>query len=60
MKKILNCRRSIIAIFSISALTFLGYTKSLDVSMAISGVVLAIAGSNAAQGIMTKKEEDDG
>lgn len=47
MLKILKCRRSIIAIFGITVLTFLGYEKGLDVSMAISGIVLAVAGSNA-------------
>lgn len=47
MKKLLDCRRSIIALIGISCLTFLGYTKGMDVSMAISGVCLAVAGSNA-------------
>lgn len=47
MKKIWSCRRSIIGLVGIACLTFLGYTKGLDVSMALSGVVLAIASSNA-------------
>ena len=47
MLNILKCRRSIIALIGISVLTFLGYTKGIDVSMAISGIVLAVAGSNA-------------
>ena len=54
MYNILRCRRSSIALIGISVLTFLGYTKGLDVSMAISGIVLAVAGSNAYQ---AKKEE---
>lgn len=49
MRKILNCRRSILALISIACLTFLGYTKGMDVSIAISTVVLAVAGANAYQ-----------
>ena len=51
MLRIFSCRRSSIALIGVSVLTFLGYTKGLDVSMAISGIVLAVAGSNAAQKI---------
>ena len=47
MLKIFSCRRSSIALIGISVLTFLGYTKGIDVSMAISGICLAVAGSNA-------------
>lgn len=49
MKKILNCRRSTLAILGILCLTGLGfYTKDAQaVAMAISGIVLAVAGANA-------------
>ena len=47
MFNIFKCRRSSIALIGICVLTFLGHTKGLDVSMAISGIVLAVAGSNA-------------
>ena len=47
MKKIWTCRRSIIALVGIACLTYLGYTKDLDVALAISGIVLSVAGSNS-------------
>ncbi|NVM33954.1 MAG: hypothetical protein HWN81_00060 [Candidatus Lokiarchaeota archaeon] len=55
MLRIFKCRRSSIALIGIAILTFLGYTKGLDVSMAISGIVLAVAGSNAYE----KKNKDE-
>ena len=50
MKKILSCRRSIIALVAIGCLTWLGLTKGIDISgiaLAISGVVASVAGANA-------------
>ena len=47
MSKIWNCRRSSIAVICILALTVLGYTKGMDVAMAISAVAIGVAGSNA-------------
>ena len=48
MKYIFNCRRTFIAIFSISALIALGfYTKSTDVAIAISTIAVGLAASNA-------------
>ena len=50
MKKILNCRRSIIALVAIGCLTWLGLAKGVDISgiaLAISGIVASISGSNA-------------
>ena len=46
-KKLLECRRSRIALFAIACLTGLGLYHGLDVSIAIAGVVASIAGSNA-------------
>lgn len=47
MKHILTCRRSSIAVISIAILGFLGYTKNMDVAMAISSVAIGLAGANA-------------
>ena len=47
MKQIFKCRRSSIALISILLLTFLGFAKSMDVSMAISTVAIGLAGANA-------------
>jgi len=47
MLKIFLCRRSSIALISVSCLTFLAYAKGIDVSTAISGICLSVAGSNA-------------
>lgn len=50
MKKIFTCRRSSLALIGMVALFFLGLYKGLDVSMAISGIVLSVAGANAYEG----------
>lgn len=50
MLKVLNCRRSTVAIFGIAALTFLGAKNGLDVSWAIAACVGAVAGANSYQG----------
>jgi hypothetical protein len=47
MKHIWTCRRTTIAIIAIAALTFLGYSKGMDVAMALGTVALGVAGSNA-------------
>ena len=54
MMKLLECRRTFLGALAIICLTGLGYTKDLDVSMALAGVVASVAASNAYQG---KKEE---
>lgn len=54
--KLLDCRRSKIALFAIAVLTVLGYFKGLDVSMAIATVSVGIAGSNAYE--KRKPQED--
>lgn len=53
MRKILTCRRSVIAIFGIGCLTWLGLAKGIDISgiaMAISTIVASVAAANAYQG----------
>jgi len=49
MKRIFNCRRSIISIIAIACLTYLGVVNGTDVSVAIAGIVAAVASSNAYQ-----------
>jgi hypothetical protein len=60
MKKILNCRRSLLAIFGISCLTCIGLVKGVDISgiaMAISGIVASVSVSNAYQGKDSKPSD---
>lgn len=50
MKKLLNCRRSVLALFAITALTVLGFHHGKDISgiaIAISGIVGSVAASNS-------------
>lgn len=60
MKKIFQCRRTFIAFVGIVSLTVLGLCKNYDVSIAIAGIVTAIASANAYQGAAEgkKKSED--
>jgi len=65
MKKILACRRSLIALVAIACLTWLGLAKGVDISgiaLAISGVVASIAGANAYEkrNVVPPKEGDIG
>lgn len=50
MRKILSCRRSVIAILGIISLTWLGLHHGVDISgiaLAISGIVASVSGANA-------------
>lgn len=49
MKFMLSCRRTFLGVAAIACLTFLGYTKGTDVSMAIAGVVASVAAANSYQ-----------
>lgn len=49
MRHLWNCRRTAIAVIAIAALTFLGYTKGMDVAMALGTVAIGVAGANAAE-----------
>ena len=53
MKKIFTCRRTVLGLYGITALTYLCYHKGIDVSMAISAIAMGVAAANAFQG---KKE----
>jgi hypothetical protein len=43
----IGSRRMVIAVISLASLTYLGVIKEHDVSLAIVGVVAAVAGANA-------------
>ena len=50
MKKLLSCRRTFLATVAVACLTGLGLYHGVDISgiaLAISGIVGAVAGSNA-------------
>lgn len=47
MKKLIDCRRSLIAIYGITLLFLLAWFKSLDTSISIAAIITAIAASNA-------------
>lgn len=53
MGKIISCRRSIVAVFSISCLTVVAIFNGTDTSTAVAAVAVGLAGANAYQG---KKE----
>ena len=57
MKKILNCRRSIVALVGIGCLLALGLHNGLDVSLAIAGCVASVCGANAFQASKKPKDE---
>ena len=57
MKHIWDCRRTFIGLTALICLTALGFYNALDVSIAITGVVASIAGSNAYQKSQEKKYE---
>lgn len=56
MRHLMLCRRTYLATLAIGCLTALAIAKGFDVSMAIAGVVAAVAGSNAYERVgQTKK-----
>lgn len=62
MKKLLSCRRSIIALVGIVCLTWLGLAKGIDISgiaMAISTIVASVAGANAWEKRGSSSKEGD-
>ena len=60
MQRILNSRRTIIALAAIGCLTALGLVKGADVASAIASVAVAVAGSNAFQNVVRgRKGEKD-
>lgn len=55
MKQLLLCRRTFIALVSISALIALGLVNHIDVSYAIASVAIGLAASNATENSMRSK-----
>ena len=55
MRKILNCRRTTVALVAIICLTGLATVNNVDVSGAIAMIVGFLCGANAAQGVFEKK-----
>ena len=49
MNKILNCRRSSLALIGMLLLTILGIFKQVDVASSIAAICMAVAVSNAYQ-----------
>jgi hypothetical protein len=49
MFKIFHCRRSSLALIGIICLTSLGLVKDVDVALAITGIVTAVAAANSWQ-----------
>jgi len=47
MKKLLACRRSVIAIIAIICTTYIGIHNGIDVSISISMIVAAVCGANS-------------
>jgi hypothetical protein len=54
IKKILGCRRTVVALFGIACLTYLGAKTGIDISgisLAIAGIVTAVAGANSYENV---------
>lgn len=47
MDKLLEYRHSLISVFAIACLTYLGVSRGIDVSIAIAGVVAALSGTSS-------------
>ena len=56
MKKLMSCRRSLIAIFAITCLMVLGLHNGIDVSMSIASVAIGLAGANSYEASRKGKE----
>ena len=59
MKKILACRRSIVAILGMGCLLALGLHNGLDVSLAIAGCVASICSANAYEAVKKPTPRED-
>jgi len=56
VKYLWDCRRTFLGLSGVLVLGLLGYLKAMDVSMAISAIVIGIAGANAYE---AKKQSND-
>jgi hypothetical protein len=57
MKHVFKCRRTFIAVLGMICLTWLGLAVKAEVAGAIATIVLAVAGANASEKILKKKED---
>ena len=60
LKKIFNCRRTVVSIFAISCLTGLGIYHGADISgiaIAIAGIAGSLSGANAFEAAKTHKNK---
>lgn len=61
MKKLLNCRRTVMSIFAILCLTLLGLVHGVDIggiAIAIAGVAGSLSGANAWESRAAGKKTD--
>ncbi len=58
MKQLLFCRRTFIALISLGALLLIGLIGHFDVSMAIATVTGLLSASNATEGALKSKYEN--
>jgi hypothetical protein len=55
VKRILNSRRSVVALAGILALTVLGLVNKVDVSLSVAACVAAVCGAGGLQGLARKE-----
>lgn len=58
MKELINCRRSLIAIYAITLLFILAYTKGMDTGYSIGSISIGLAGANAYEKKKRNKKDD--
>lgn len=50
-----GCRRTFIALLSITGLFIFGYTQDLDISNTVASIAIALAAANGAESVMIDK-----
>lgn len=60
MKKIWNCRRSMLALIGMVLLTAMSFINKIDTSGAIATIVLAVAAANGAESAYKSKNSKEG
>jgi len=58
MLKILQCRRSSLALIGMVLLTVIALKNDVDVSLALAGIVTAVAAANSYQKTKCEKSEE--
>ena len=57
--RLINCRRSVLAIVGMGCCTALSIRLGVDTSGSIAAICIGVAGANAAQAAMSSKKEPD-